>query len=247
MPDAETLAAMYGPAYAEFLSSEASHSGAEGSQAVIRWLDSLRPGAFLDYGCGGGQLLKEARRHGWEAVGVEFDAGAAARASQTSGARVVTDTTVLGDSFRADLLHLGDVIEHLTDPDTEIPEILSLLKPGGVLLAQGPLENNPNLFWAVTRWGRRLRGRPRVEMAPYHVLLATAAGQRAFFRRFGLQEFSFTLREAAWPAPNRISVSDLGRPRRLGLFLIRRFSQLVSRLAPHAWGNRYFYAGHWKP
>jgi hypothetical protein len=79
------------------------------------------------------------------------------------------------------------------------------------------------------------------------VLLATAAGQRAFFRRFGLQEFSFTLREAAWPAPNRISVSDLGRPRRLGLFLIRRFSQLVSRLAPHAWGNRYFYAGHWKP
>jgi hypothetical protein len=118
-----------------------------------------------------------------------------------------------------------------------------LIKPGGLLLAQGPLEGNANLFTAVLRLSRTVR-RPRpTEMAPYHVLLATARGQRMLFRRFALTEIEFSVHEVAWPAPDRLSCADLGRPRAVGLFALRRCSQAVSKLRPRHWGNRYFYAG----
>lgn len=50
-----------------------------------------------------------------------------------------------------DVLHLGDMIEHLTDLEHQFPEILRLIKPGGYLLAQGPLEAGPNLFTSVLK------------------------------------------------------------------------------------------------
>jgi hypothetical protein len=144
---------------------------------------------------------------------------------------------------QADVLHLGDVIEHLTDPDGEMPKILQLLKPGGYLMAQGPLEANATLFTALLKVSKRLRGSRVAEMPPYHVVLATADGQRSFFRRFGLAPVQFSMREVAWPAPARIELADLARPRVVGLFTARRVSQALSALQPHRWGNRYFYVG----
>jgi Zn ribbon nucleic-acid-binding protein len=83
----------------------------------------------------------------------------------------------------------------------------------------------------------------RVEMAPLHVLLATSAGQRALFERFGLEEAEYVVREVSWPAPARLSAAELRSPRAVALFALRRCSQLASALRPGAWGNRYFYAG----
>ncbi|MGH9847740.1 MAG: class I SAM-dependent methyltransferase [Blastocatellia bacterium] len=246
MPDLETLAVMYGPGNEQFRCVEASHSGTAGTEPVVRWLEYLRPGTFLDYGSGGGYLLREAAKRGWEAVGVEFDRNIAEKYSGQSGSRIITDLAMLEPGFKADLLHLGDVIEHLTDPDSQIPPVLDLLNEGGIFLAQGPLESNPSLFLTLMQWARRLRGRKRVNMAPYHVMLATAKGQQAFFRRFGLAELNFKVSEVAWPAPESVSISDLGRPRTLALYCARRLSRAVSRLRPGKWGNRYFYVGHWK-
>jgi 2-polyprenyl-3-methyl-5-hydroxy-6-metoxy-1,4-benzoquinol methylase len=81
---------------------------------------------------------------------------------------------------QADVVHVGDVIEHLTQLDTQFPEIPGLIKPGGLLLAQGPLENNASLFTFALSSARKLRPARRTEMAPYHVLLATSQGQRDF-------------------------------------------------------------------
>ena len=80
-------------------------------------------------------------------------------------------------------------------------------------------------------------------MAPYHILLATAKGQQAFFRRFGLTPVLFSMTEVAWPAPGRLEWSDIGRLRTLVLYFVRRLSQAISALRPSRWGNRYFYVG----
>src|SRR5262249_13617589 len=157
-------------------------------EQVVHWLERNGRGVFLDYGCGAGALLTEARRLGWDAVGVEFDAEVATEVGRRTGARTLT--AAQAERLRAPLAdgpHLGDVLEHLTDLEHQMPQILGLLNPDGVLLAQGPLEANANLFTALLRLARRARPR-RIEMAPYHVLLATARGQRALFRRFGLEE-----------------------------------------------------------
>jgi SAM-dependent methyltransferase len=246
MPDAETLVRMYGPQYVPGVSDDHETIDDPKEPArVVAWLRRHTTGLFVDYGCGTGSLLSDAKRAGWSAIGVEFVPEVAAATSARTGA-LVADRTTLETVFRdtrADVLHLGDVIEHLTDPDAEMPRILGLIKPGGVLMAQGPLEANATLFTAILRIARQLRRARVSEMAPYHVMLATAAGQRAFFDRFGLTCLEFSMREVSWPAPARLRRRDLVRPRALGLFVLRRLSQALSALRPASWGNRYFYVG----
>jgi len=242
MPDAETLALMYGLDYDRFLSAEGSMSG---ESEIIRWLRLSEPGTFIDYGCGAGHLLRKAAKEGWKAVGVELDQRVADKYGAGREVLIVTDPAKLTDGHKADVLHLGDVIEHLTAPDAQIPRILGLLKKGGTLLAQGPLEANPNLFLTAVRWARFLRRRRVSESPPYHVIQATAEGQREFFRRFRLTELAFSISEAPWPAPGRLAIGGLLNPRAVALFSVRRLSQLVSSLRPDALGNRYLYAGRW--
>lgn len=245
MPDAATLERMYGTDY----------FGSEGDQHVlphdpndrfaqpVAWLRKNTPAQLLDYGCGAGELLKQAQRLGWRCAGVEFDPKVAETIAQRLNVRVVTDPKDLGADFKADVLHLGDVIEHLTDLKRQMPEILKLLEPNGVLLAQGPLEANANLFTFYLKESRRLRGKPLLQMPPFHVLMATAAGQRKFFERFGLREIEFKITEVAHPAPEKIGRSDLRDSRKIGMFAVRRVSQMLTAMNRGKWGNRYFYAG----
>ena len=100
----------------------------------------------------------EAAKLGWRPYGVEFDPEVARRVEGKTGLKVFSDPSALLNEAGgpADVLHLGDVIEHLTALDRQMPEILDLLKPGGILLAQGPLEGNPNLFLMFLRLSRSI-------------------------------------------------------------------------------------------
>ena len=241
MPDAEDLKEMYSSHYAEMFHGDANMGGLYGVAEVLKWLRQQVSGTFVDYGCGAGNLLQAAKDIGWNVLGVEFDPDLTASVAGQKGLRVVTTNQTTPQT--ADVLHLGDVIEHLTDHNNQMPEILSLLKPGGLLLAQGPLENNANLFHLAVTISRRVRRTRETDMPPYHVLLATANGQRTFFNRFGLRELQYTIQEEAWPAPSQIGRPELFNPRALALYTLRRCSQICSALRPQSWGNRYFYAG----
>jgi len=120
-------------------------------------------------------------------------------------------------------------LEHLTEMENQLPRILRLIKPGGLLLAQGPLEGNFNFFAACCGLSRRLRPWHRTEMAPYHVLMATSKGQRSLFQRFGLSELEYSLREVAWPAPSKLTLGDIARPKQADSFrLAPSIHQFVS-------------------
>jgi SAM-dependent methyltransferase len=243
VPGDDVLARMYGSEYQTSFGHDPSVEDPKQPQRVIEWLRKLGSGTFIDYGCGAGSLLKEAMRLDWQAFGVEFDAEVARNAEEYSGAKVVVRPEELFEGPRADVLHLGDVIEHLTSLDRQFRTVVEMIKPGGLLLAQGPLEANANLFTFALRSAPRLDRRRRTEMPPYHLLLATAQGQRCLFRRVGLEEIEFSMHEVAWPAPARLSLRDLRRPWPTALFMLRRVSQAVSVLAPNRWGNRYFFVG----
>jgi 2-polyprenyl-3-methyl-5-hydroxy-6-metoxy-1,4-benzoquinol methylase len=244
MPDGGTLSQMYGVDYQSSFVAEASDDGSRDGRRVIDLLKKMGRGIFVDYGCGAGSILTEAANLNWRAVGVEFDEGVAAEVEKKTGLEVLNYRQAGAlNKLRADVLHLGDVIEHLTEMDRQMPKIINLIRPGGLLVAQGPLEANLNLFTLMIRLARSLRRRRRTEMAPYHVLLATARGQRLLFRRLGLIEMEYVIREAAWPAPSRLSLSDFRRPRSLGLYLLRLASKVISGLGFARMGNRYFYVG----
>lgn len=246
MPGAVALAAMYGTTYlTAFGSAEGEHAAIRDTERVLAWLRRLGGGRFVDFGCGSGDLLMEVARAGWEAIGVEADVGVARQVSEKTGLRVVSSGCA-SDLSPADVLHLGDVIEHLTDASAVLRRLLALLKPGGVLLAQGPLEANPCLFTLAVRASKVFRRARRLDMPPYHVILATRHGQEAFFDGQGLESLEFLVSEVAWPAPTRLSIAVLSEPRALAFYLLRIASRALSRLRPRAWGNRYFYAGRFE-
>lgn len=242
MPGPRILAAMYGPDYAAF--SDPDIGGIDARLGTA--LDVLRlrqPGRFIDYGCGGGDLIRGAAQLGWDCAGIEFSREIAARLTAELGVRVVTPDDCGRTEQPADVICLNDVIEHLTDLPVRFPRILELMAHDGVLVAQGPLEGNPNLFMHAVAASRRI-GPGRVSaMPPYHVILATAGGQRTFFRRSGLRELRFDVTETAWPAPAHLSRPVVRDPRALGLYSLRKASQGLGRLVRGYSGNRYMYVG----
>jgi SAM-dependent methyltransferase len=247
MPQEELLRGLYGSSYAKAFPGTYEVDPATSTERVLGELRLLRPGTFVDYGCGDGSLLRAVAAEGWKALGVELDPEVAKAARRSSGCEV-TSLQDLSGAASCDVLHLGDVLEHLPDPLAVLTRLVEGLSPSQLVLAQGPLEAGPSLFSALVRPGRRRR-QEHVSAAPYHLIQASAVGQRRFFERAGLVERRYETSEVDWPAPSRLRRSDLAVPRTVALFALRRVSRLVAfsvklASATPCWGNRYRYAGY---
>ena len=110
----------------------------------------------LDYGCGIGSFLKATKNFGFNPFGVEFDEHAARSASMNAGCSAISVDKFFEKGFKTkfDVIHLGDVLEHLPDPAYVLDQLLDYLKPGGLLYVEGPLENNTSLIlWASVAFG----------------------------------------------------------------------------------------------
>lgn len=240
MPDAQTLERMYDSSYAETGEDCDSTLGVTKFDEVRQFLGKLEPRRLIDFGCGGGSLLVDAKKLGWDVLGIdynpEFASGLKAQGIDVIGIEDKVES-------KADVLHLGDVLEHLTDMEAQLPQILSLLREGGILIAHGPLEGNPNLFFRLVKMIKKLRRNRTTEMPPYHVMLATTKGQRRLFERFRLIEREFRVTEVAWPAPETLGSYRSMNIRSVALFFARRVSQRRSSFNMVGLGNRYFYVG----
>ncbi len=237
MPDERHLSIMYSETY----SYPDEDTAAEKFTDVLDFLKNQEKGLFIDYGCGDGILLKAVSQLGWKTLGVEFNPDAAKEVVNHDGIKVVGHLTEIKE--KADVLHLGDVLEHLTSLNSQMPEILNFLKDDGLLIAHGPLEANPNLFTQTLKFFRQVRNPKRTKMAPYHVMLATTKAQRQFFNRFSLTELVFKTKEVMFPAPESISLNDVSDYRKVALFGVRKISQMISSTNLEKFGNRYFYVG----
>jgi len=150
IPDAETFAKMY----ARTAYHDAHYAKCEGRdyQDSARLLTRFLPlsAQVLDYGCGVGGFLSALKAEGFVPTGVEFDKQAARAAARNTGCPVSSV-----DEFRAvtgpyDALHLGDMLEHPPNPLITFRELPAMVKPGGILFVEGPLEINPGpVYWAA--------------------------------------------------------------------------------------------------
>jgi SAM-dependent methyltransferase len=110
-------------------------------------------GRLLDVGCGHGLLLDEARRRGFDVVGLELSRSAALHARQALGLdvrEVPLEEFDTWDSF--DVVVLADVIEHLDDPVGAVERCARLLRPGGALCVVTPDPSSITARMAGTRW-----------------------------------------------------------------------------------------------
>jgi SAM-dependent methyltransferase len=96
-------------------------------------------GRLLDVGCGHGLLLDQAKKRGYDTMGLELSSANAAHARENLGLDVrevgLEDFT---DPQGFDVVVLADVIEHLSDPVSAIDHCKRLVAPGGVLCIVTP-------------------------------------------------------------------------------------------------------------
>ena len=248
MPSGPELAQLYG---VEYNSGDNDGLSLESDPRAVDWIigivQSLNPDRFVDYGCGSGELLRRVATTGVEAVGFDLDASGVEEASLRVGCTAYTYADVGGHLSTADVLHIGDVLEHVPNPMSVLDEACSLLRPGGTLLIEGPLEANLSVFNGILAVASAVKlGRP-VDMPPYHVHLITSRGQQRLFERVGLICEEFKAGDTAWPAPERWGSVLVRHPRQLGLFLLRKLSSAAFRFASRKqsdrMANRFRYRG----
>jgi SAM-dependent methyltransferase len=121
---------------------------------LLQMVGKYKPqGRLLDIGCGHGLLLDEARKLGYDAMGLELSSANAGYARETLGLDVrevgMEDFT---DEAGFDVVILADVIEHLDDPVSAIDHCRRLLAPGGVLAIVTPDPSARLARLAGKRW-----------------------------------------------------------------------------------------------
>ena len=115
--------------------------------------EHVGPGRLLDVGCGHGLLLDEARRRGFDVVGLELSRSAALHAREKLGLDVREVPLEEFDSWDSfDVVVLADVIEHLEDPVSAIERCARLLRPGGALCVVTPDPSSLTARMAGSRW-----------------------------------------------------------------------------------------------
>ena len=132
--------------------------------SLIPKLENYHPdkGKLLEIGCSTGLLLKEIRKKGWDACGVEPDEWAYNLAKEKHGLDVVNtyfqDAGYAEETF--DAVVMLHVIEHIPNPIKALSQLNTIIKPGGVLVMETPRYD--------TIWFKMLKGRER-SVIPGHL------------------------------------------------------------------------------
>jgi 2-polyprenyl-3-methyl-5-hydroxy-6-metoxy-1,4-benzoquinol methylase len=142
---------------------------------------------LLDFGCGTGGLLNEARRAGFQACGIETNEAAAEFVSQRRDLPVFASIEALreeGGDAAFDVVVARHTLEHVANPMRTLKDLRDLLRPGGLLVIIVPHFN----FFA-----RRIlpNSMPRFSYGLVH------KGHQYYFTKETLARY---LRETGFPA-----------------------------------------------
>jgi len=98
------------------------------------------PGSLLDLGCGCGFFLKEARNRGWDITGIDPSEESITYCDRLLGVAVANKGTLkdLSKEKVYDVITMINVLDHSTEPWSEIERASILLTPGGLVFLRFP-------------------------------------------------------------------------------------------------------------
>lgn len=140
-----------------------------------------RTNKLLDLGCGAGGLLQAARKHGWQAQGLDVSSHAA------DHVRELGFEVFEGELHEAafpegqfDVVTAAELLEHIFEPRVLLQEVARILRPGG-------------LFWTTTPHARGISARMlglkwRCIWPPEHLQLFSIRGLKALLREAGFRD-----------------------------------------------------------
>lgn len=198
------------------------------SEEVLRLLKNYALGGkLLDVGCAGGRFLLRAQSAGFDAWGIEPNQKMATFARQELHLNAVCGHLASHPFSREtfDVVHLGDVLEHLPDLEESMITIRGLLKEGGILVLGQPVTYNRSFFNLFLRINMALMKNEYSTNPPAHIWEFTPSVLRRFIQQSGFKILCgrvYETRPINLGAYQRVTLKN-----RIG-FLIRILSSWVS-------------------
>jgi 2-polyprenyl-3-methyl-5-hydroxy-6-metoxy-1,4-benzoquinol methylase len=201
---------------------------------------------LLDYGCGDGTFLRFFSERGYRCTGVEYDKKLVEvlRKEQPNVQFYSADEfwkTIPDTQFAA--IYLGDVLEHIAMPDAFLHQLTERLSDRGLLVLQGPLENNAHLalgFRKLTsKFISAISPSRKACHVPYHIFFSNYHNQKKIFEQNGLRTLFYQVYETAWPFPDTFTFNPIHNFKAL----VAGASKIVSKVFPGKMGNRFIYVG----
>ena len=240
------IARLYSISYVENLKPEKS------SSEQVTWNKFLQlenflasydsgPGSILlDYGCGADPAtFPIARRYGLEPLGMEYSEDIRGVVSTKTGVKMYSRDDFLASNLKFDIIFLGDVIEHLVNPEIELKHLKSKLNPNGILIAQGPLQGARTLTHLIVRLYAIFSKLKTSDYPPYHVSLAHRKSMKRIINLAGFEKTKIECTEVDWPAPRYREFIGAPSTRGLILLIVKSIDKFIARIAK-PYGSRYF-------
>lgn len=259
LPGSEEVRGLYGENYflrdfscgvraGTYLETDATR--VEEYRELLDIIRGYRPlGRFLEVGCAAGSFLNYARRAGYEAEGVDVSPWAAQKAREQFGLTVHTGrlTEVQLPERQFDVVFLGDILEHESEPVEFLAEIKRVLRPWGLLAMKVPTYVNSFYYrtarlipisWTMGRLDNRLLEALKLSftgprLPPYHLYEYSYQNIRRLCVKSGLRVID---RRHSLLVPDFLShgtTTGLNRTARLGFHLLRSLVRTFNLPAGH--------------
>lgn len=195
---------------------------------------------FLDYGCGANPASFEmARENALIPYGMELSADVRTIAEKNTSVKLLSREEIVNGNELFDVIFLGDVLEHLVDPISELGCLIKKLGATGILIAQGPLQGATTLTHLIVRFFAWCTRSKTTSYPPYHVSLASVLSMKKLLIMSGFQLTYLRTFEVDWPVP---TFEDLRRNltlRNMVLFTTKQIDKIIARIFKN-YGTRYF-------
>ncbi len=235
---------LYSPSYIDSVSNHLEDTPKEEMDRFINLFAAIHRFAdrtelnFLDYGCGSeAEVIIRMSSLGIQSFGLEIEENARSIAQLKSRSKIFSPKELAKSKMQFDVIFLGDVLEHLNDPKGTLDDIFSVLSPGGLLIAQGPLEGAitiSNFFLSIKSFFTR---HSLSQFPPYHTSLASRKSILALFHEANFKVHKLNISEPVWPAARfgtldsfkSISSFTFSVTKLLDTFLGRSFNKFGTR------------------
>lgn len=151
------------------------------------YLPSTQPIRFLDYGCGGGNLLEAASKRGWQVEGYEVSPRAL-RECAAHNLKATGNTDELPRGYFDGVL-LNHVLEHVADYEGTFKVLRAVLKPQGVLFIAVPNAKSLRAMLALPALTERGITGDRFHSFPIHLAHFNAKSLKTLLSGHGFDPF----------------------------------------------------------
>lgn len=151
-------------------------------------------GNILEIGCATGNFLHALSKAGFQVKGIELSSFAVNYAKEHFGLSLINqpfDHDLLGHAVvenEFDIIIMGDVLEHFTNPVKAMQLVHTILKPGGVALIQVPGSLNllsSKIGLTLFKWFNKPK---TMYIPPYHLTEFSGKSLRAICKKAGFQK-----------------------------------------------------------